>query len=467
MKIICILSLALLLVLGNANKANLKCSKTSKLDNNLKDVSKWLKSLFTAQDNCEAFITKELDDWGILLKEGESVDPNKVKIKLSDVKKDIDSPSAHIDKIVNCANQNPYLVQAVKDGRAAFLADYNSWDTAKKAKFSEVNKTAVCYSNFLSLMTIWIESDYPRSKIFFNQLNAFIAKFAKIDIKGLRWYNYMDSFGNIKTNTVFLMMNGMMDDMINRQSLAADKKKCGVRMNRISLNIAEAMYYDAKAGYMDNALTGSALVVTPAYEKVDVKLETEPSKFSEGGVYQVFQPFPDQWADLYSVWNLSFTAGEMEDFPMYWAKLLTPGVGCYRAIKGSYLFNRAINLAMHIVHQLIAKNLRKNNSPGFDVRSKSFVTSFGKSNKASADAYIKKVQDNDTDAASKERRLRKLEETNNVVKSIPNGTFSILKSLYSIVSTECFEQEVPAEEKKGFISGLWSRITGKSRRRNN
>lgn len=290
-------------------------------------------------------------------------------------------PSVHIDKVLGCANKNSYLLQAIKDGKSKFLNDYEKWDEENKATFSKVSKDAVCYSTFLTFMTGWIESDYERSSLFFDQINEFIAKYSIIDIKGFRYYKNMDTFGNIKINTVFIMMKGMMNEIKNKIVLKPDPKKCNIRLNRISFNIAEAMFFDSANGFKDNALTGSALVVTPAYETTDKDLETEPPKYSENGVYQVFQPFPDQWADLYQVWNMAFTAQEMKEWPMYWAKLLTPAVGCYRDLKGSYLFQRAINLAMHIVHQLIIKNERKSNDPKYDLRTLSFVKSFGTSNK--------------------------------------------------------------------------------------
>lgn len=433
---------------------------TAAVESNLQEIGNWVKGLFTSNENCHEFIKHEIEIWGLLQKPGERDDPNKVKIKFADIQSSIDSPHMHVDKIVNCANTNTYLLKAIINGKSSFFRDYNSWDSAKKRKFAESTKTAVCYSSFLTIMTQWIESDFPRSAKFFKQLDAFIAKFSKIDIKGVRWYNYTDSFGNIKINTVFLMMGGMLEDIVNRKVIEEDKKGCGVRMNRISVNIAEAMFFDARAGMVDNAKTGSALVVTPAHDRVDPNLETELPKFSSKGIYQVFQPFPDLWADLYQVWNLAFTAQEYADFPMFWAKLLNPEVGCYRGLKGSYLFQRAINLAMHIVHQLIEKNERQNQDPGYDVRPMSFVASFGTTNKASADEYINKVQNSDRDVESKTRRARKLDETNRIVLSLTRGTLESLKALYSAIKTECSKKEISNEEEEGFFSSLWRKITG-------
>ena len=406
----------------------------------------------------QAYIRHELELWGIL--QGPTPDASKVQIRFEDILPLIEKPKKHIKRIIDCANENSYLTNAIQNGKNTFLEEYNSWDAPKKSKFGEVSKTAVCHSTFLTIMTQWIESDFPRSKKFFNQLNQFIAKFAKVDIKGMRWYNYMDSFGNIKINTVFLMIDGMIDDIVNRRVLDSDKQGCGVRMNRISVNIAEAMYYDAKADMLDNALTGSVLVVTPASQTENTRLETRPPQFSANGIYQVYQPFPDLWADLYQVWNLAFTAQQMPDFPIYWAKLLNPAVGCYRSLKGSYLFQRGINLAMHIVHQLVVKNERKNESPGFDIRLMKFVASFGKSNKNSSKQYFQKVQTNDSDPLSVSTRKRKLDETDNVVKSIKNGILSILNSLIKVVGGECFKKE-PESERKGYVQAFWDRVTGR------
>lgn len=403
------------------------------IDADLENIGKWLKSLFNTGEKCLGPVIREMKKWGIYKMNDDPT--TKVLLKLDDFKDKIDMPSVHIDKVLGCANKNSYLLQAIKDGKSKFLNDYEKWDENNKATFSKVSKDAVCYSTFLTFMTGWIESDYERSSLFFDQINEFIAKYSIIDIKGFRYYKNMDTFGNIKINTVFIMMKGMMNEIKNKIVLKPDPKKCNIRLNRISFNIAEAMFFDSANGFKDNALTGSALVVTPAYETTDKDLETEPPKYSENGVYQVFQPFPDQWADLYQVWNMAFTAQEMKEWPMYWAKLLTPAVGCYRDLKGSYLFQRAINLAMHIVHQLIIKNERKSNDPKYDLRTLSFVKSFGTSNKLSAQNYIDKIQSNDKNEKSRETRKRKLDLTNDIVNSIKENRFmNFFQSLPSIIT---------------------------------
>lgn len=405
--------------------------KIGENDPNLEQIGSWLKSLFTPQEKCLPYVIREMKSWKIYKMELEK--KSNLEIELNEIVDKIDSPSDHIDKIVSCASKNSYFVKAIENGKDKFMEDYNKWDDKNKETFKKVSKDAVCYSTFLTYMTTWVESDYDRASKFFDFINSSIAEFALVDIKGFRYYSNMDLFGNIKTNTVFLMMKSMINDIKNKIVLTPDAKVCKIRLNRISINIAEAMYFDSSHGFKDNALAGSALLVTPAYEKVDTNLETEPPKYSSGGVYQVFQPFPDEWADLYSVWNMAFTAQEMKEWPMYWAKLLTPSVGCYRDLKGSYLFQRAINLAFHIVHQLITKNKRHSNDPDYDLRTMSFVKSFGTSNKESADLYMKKVQENDTDKNSVERRKRKLDETNEIVNSISEGSLSLVRSFPSLI----------------------------------
>lgn len=439
--------------------------KVGENDPNLEQIGSWLKSLFASYEKCLPFVVREMKSWKIYKMDTEK--KSNLEISLDEIVDKIDSPSDHIDKIVSCASKNSYLVNAVENGKEKFMEDYNSWDDKNKETFKKVSKEAVCYSVFLTYMTTWLESDYERASNFFDFINTSIAEFAMIDIRGLRYYSNMDLFGNIKTNTVFLMMKSMMNDIKNKVVLTPDAKVCKIRLNRISINIAEAMYFDSSHGFKDNALAGSALLVTPAYEKIDTNLETEPPKYSSGGVYQVFQPFPDEWADLYEVWNMAFTAQEMKEWPMYWAKLLTPAVGCYRDLKGSYLFQRAINLALHIVHQLITKNKRHSNDPDYDLRTMSFVKSFGTSNKASADLYMKKVQENDSDKTSVERRKRKLNETNEIVNSISEGSLSLIRSFPSLIQkfvnlgiNECLN---PIEE----INSNEESKTGKKLKRKN
>jgi len=250
-----------------------------------------------------------------------------------------------------------------------------------------------------------------------------------------------------------------------KKVLDDDKSICGTRLNRISANIAEAMYYDAQGGFVDNAIAGAAMVVTPAsHNRDDPKLEMEKPHYSDNGEYLTFQPFPDKWADLYQVWNLAFTGQQEPDWPLYWAKLLTPSNSCYRQPKGRYVFHRAINLAMHIVHMVIAKNERKNESPGFDVRTIDFVKNFGKTNRVSSEAYIAMVQQNDDDAASKTSRKEKYDNTVKIVNDV--GTKGILAKLTVIGD---LVQTAYKECVEGTVKGIWLRfknwVVGERRRR--
>jgi hypothetical protein len=52
-----------------------------------------------------------------------------------DLKPFIDEPHAHIKTIVKCANLNPFLVNAAKTGKDAFLTDYNAFDDKTKKNF--------------------------------------------------------------------------------------------------------------------------------------------------------------------------------------------------------------------------------------------------------------------------------------------------------------------------------------------
>ena len=58
------------------------------------------------------------------------------------------------------------------------------------------------------------------------------------------------------------------------------------------------------------------------------------------------QPIPELWADLYSTWNLAFTAG-FPDFVYYMPKLLIPSVGAYQNDTGSYIYPRMFVLIIH------------------------------------------------------------------------------------------------------------------------
>jgi len=190
------------------------------------------------------------------------------------------------------------------------------------------------------------------------------------------------------------------------------------------------MYYDSKSGYIDNAIVGAILAVNPGATDTNSKIETQPPKFAPNGKYLVFQPFPDLWADSYSVWNLAFVGGEYGDWPLYFSKLLTPCVSCYRDLKGSYIFQRAVNLALHIISSTISHNQRKSEDPEFDLRAPNWTKTFGASNRKNSEAYFAQIIKNDP--AKAVERQQNLDDAKKVVDALKNGggisaTYNLMK----------------------------------------
>lgn len=451
-----ILLLSLVLSLALSNKTHKVKTKTGEIA----EVQAWLESLFATEtdaDHCKKYVEKELTIWGIIVPGA----TGKGEYTIADLASLIDAPIPHIQEVARCASQNEYLINAAKAGKAALIEDYASFDANKKAEMIKSAKMAVCHSIMFNALTQFIQADYVRAQTLFKKIDAALKKLSIMEVKRMRFYHYTDSFDTIKLNTIMHGINDTLQDLIDKKLNYHDNRKCGVRMNIVGINIGEAMFYDAKADLKDNAYCGAVMVVTPAGENTIPELEVEPAKFSKDGKVPLqFQPFPDLWADVYSIWNLAFTARQMEDFPMYWAKLLTPAVGCYRKEKGSYIFNRALNLLLHIVHEIFIRNERKSKGPGFDVRLPKFIKSFGQSNKISAYQYYTKVQKEDPNKESKAERKRKLDLTKAVVDGISQSFWKGAVKFFSTMDSECTLTKQREEEAKQLVESSSTKEDG-------
>jgi len=287
-------------------------------------------------------------------------------------------------------------------------------------------------------MTQFVQVDYVRAKVLLDQILVNLNHYAKVGFRGWNWYKYFSSFDNIKTNTVFKMIQADLPRFISGEVKPEDPRVCGMRRNNIGINIFEAMYYDAQADCIDNSMAGAAMIVTLAAERDKPELENLSPRFhADPKLYLTYQPFPNEWADLYSVWNLAFTGREFKDWPMYWAKLLTTSVGCYREIPGMYIFRRGINLLYHIIHEVIYRNIEKQQEPTFDLRMPNFIKSFGTSNRQSAENYINKVQSHEPDLKDKEERARKLTELQEVVNDMKDSPLVFALKGFMSTAFEC------------------------------
>ena len=116
----------------------------------------------------------------------------------------------------------------------------------------------------------------------------------------------------------------------------------------LPLNIYEAMLDDQRQGNLDNAMVASVLAQnSPGRLEYDSKSQAGPTILAkDGNTIEYNFPFPKEWADLYSTWNLAFVM-KFPGFPYYMVKLLIPSVSGYANNPTGYIYSRSTALTAH------------------------------------------------------------------------------------------------------------------------
>ena len=116
----------------------------------------------------------------------------------------------------------------------------------------------------------------------------------------------------------------------------------------LPLNIYEAMMDDQRQGNLDNAMVASVLAQnSPGRLEYDSKSQAGPTILAkDGNTIEYNFPFPKEWTDLYSTWNLAFVM-QFPGFPYYMAKLLIPSVSGYANNPTGYIHSRVFALTAH------------------------------------------------------------------------------------------------------------------------
>jgi hypothetical protein len=408
----------------------------------IKQAEDYLLNLFPDSQKgvCHEHIKKEIVMWKIDV--ADTLDPLDVKITYDILKPFIDEVKPHIEEVTGCADENIYLRNAMLAAKSDFISDFKDVDSQNAMKFYA--KRSVCHSIFIKALMSYCYQDFDRAGRLFKKVIKLLKNSAKFNFFSISIFKSFGAFQNIKANTVLIMLQKNLDTFFTKQQVQPkDKEICGVRFNNISVNIAEAMYYDNKAEHKDNAYAGAVMVVTPAVDEDSPRLEaTTPRYHANPAIYKIFQPFPKKWADLYSVWNMAFTAREFPNFPHYWAKLLTPYVGCSNRIPGGYIFHRAVALTMHIIHNVLKGANDESDDEEIDARLPRFTLNFGRTNKMSAVEYYNLVQSKDTKESAMSRES-KFEKTIYVIEK-PKSWFGKIgdfaKSLFNVIPV-CFDED--------------------------
>jgi len=284
-------------------------------------------------------------------------------------------PRAFVQRMVTCAAQNPYLTAFVQE------ASGKSFAFARHPDRDAVLARATTYAVALDRLTKVAYDDW-------RILEALKQRFAQVETGtfGKKFRHVGTFFGRVKQISIDVVMKNWID--------FHKARKVPYDHGRVLLpvNIAEAVLEDMRLGYKDNARAGVTLTFNrPGKKTLDPKTHAGPTRFTpDKKAILCAPPLPRQWADLYSTWNLGFVS-HYPNAPFFFAKLLTPQVGCYHGRPEGYIYNRVIALYLQIRHErytLVDRESPKAWSPPkMDWTDKAFSQAWGKSNRASAKRY--------------------------------------------------------------------------------
>jgi len=156
----------------------------------------------------------------------------------------------------------------------------------------------------------------------------------------------------------------------------------------LPLNIMEATLVDFFAGRKDNAFAGWVLAKNRSGNKYNPETGADKPRISEDGTAVEYRmPFPKEWADLYSTWNMAFVS-KYENFPYFYTKLMIPQVANYKNKPSQYIYNRALALYIHLHHMLITRGENvENGTKDFNWMNEDLMNDWGAENKISAKEY--------------------------------------------------------------------------------
>lgn len=153
----------------------------------------------------------------------------------------------------------------------------------------------------------------------------------------------------------------------------------------LPFNIAEVCLHELAKGHRDNVRAGWLLGKH--------RPGAEPTRHSQDGQAICFcMPRPEQWADLYTLWNLAFVSG-YADFPFQMAKLLIPPVADHRDRPEEFIYTRTIALVAHLHYSFQRRaDVVTQGKVLMNWRNETLTRAFGVASLASAEAYAAAVR---------------------------------------------------------------------------
>ncbi len=276
-----------------------------------------------------------------------------------------------VDNMGTLAKRNPYLSEALQSLQAQDLEGLKQKALRDGA---EVLPDVASYAMALEKITSSIKKDI-----------------GVLDALDEVWDQSKQSISIVKHFSPFEIVKYY--GLLHLSGIKKGIKTGKVPQNYLSLalpvNILEATFSDFWCGNFENARAGWILAKNRPGGTFNEKTGSGPAFVATKGPYKLMHlrcPFPQQWADLYTTWNLAFVSN-YSNFPYFMAKLLIPSVNDYSGAPGSYMYQRALALYMHVHHELFSREDRTYSPRMMGWNSTSLTKHLGRMNKKSAKKY--------------------------------------------------------------------------------
>jgi hypothetical protein len=306
-------------------------------------------------------------------------------------------PDVVVDEIVKCAKANGYFNAFME----AIWPEGNNrpvtFPVLASKSADEVDKVlaeATAYAVVLARLTKLLRDDYTiwkAIKAHLDSITADAAFQAKIKKK-------FTLFMRIKVDSVNPAAEAYIAYHAKREANPSFKIPTNSGDVGISANIMEATTQDWVNHCKDNAWAGFVLACYRVGSPMSDKTGAGPSRWSpDYKAIQLYPPLPEQWADLYSIWNLDFVVSTFPDWPYFAAKLLNTQVLGYnhssqprQTPASEYMYNRVISLYLHM-HWVMFDRV-EDHGPSIEWRDAELTKLWGTVNSKSATDYEQQVR---------------------------------------------------------------------------
>eukprot|EP00906_Rhabdomonas_costata_P032878 RCo046302 len=298
-------------------------------------------------------------------------------------KSEYKSVKALVNDVAKGVKQNPILVQVLAE---MSKCEHQLVPPQSRERDQEI-RTAVVYTFLLHTLTkMMVDEPIAADCLMRKVLEKCNRRSEEVD-----WKPYFNPFERMKLPSIEFPMGNYT------------RYKCGDAYvveegsgALLAINILEAIYQDTRLGDDANAAAGYELMMEPNERTHIPGLENDVNRLFNEKTAAVCNkpPFPREWANLYSSWNLCF-GSNYKDYPMYFAKLLAPVVlTTYQNVDpGLYLYPRVLALYLHLQYLKFSRAAHKSAEPnGMEWRSERMVVLWGLVNQMAAQEFQRRVR---------------------------------------------------------------------------